>query len=258
MFIKGRVHKYGDDINTDEIIPARYLNTTEPEKLGAHCLEDLDINFTKKVKKGDILVVGKNFGCGSSREHAVISIKAAGISAIVAESYARIFFRNAINTGLPVFVLNDTSEIKDGDIVEIDAKSGVIKNISKNKVYRTDPIPDFIEKIIKAGGLINYVRRKHTRIKCQIFAELSDNESLLGIGEIFNISEDGAGLESHTPFVKGQKGYLKFMLDGDLLTLPFQIIWVESRVRRKFYGIKFDENSPDRQKVAKYIKKSLQ
>ncbi|MDI6757985.1 MAG: 3-isopropylmalate dehydratase small subunit, partial [Endomicrobiia bacterium] len=139
---------------------ARYLNTTDPKKLANHCMEDLDSDFVKKIKKGDILVVGKNFGCGSSREHAVISIKAAGVSAIIAESYARIFFRNAINTGLPVFVLNDTSKIKNGETVEIDAKNGAIKNITKNKTYKTDPMPAFIEKIIKAGGLIGYVRKK--------------------------------------------------------------------------------------------------
>ncbi len=160
MLIKGRVHKYGNNINTDEIIPARYLNTTDPAKLARHCLEDLDKDFVKKVKKGDILVVGKNFGCGSSREHAVVSIKASGISAIIAESYARIFFRNAINTGLPVFILKNTSEIKTGDIVEIDADNGILRNKTGNKKFSIDPIPKFIEKIIDAGGLINYVRKK--------------------------------------------------------------------------------------------------
>jgi len=160
MIIKGKVHKYQDNINTDEIIPARYLNTTDPAVLGSHCLEDLDKDFPKKVKKGDILVVGKNFGCGSSREHAVVALKAAGVAAVVAESYARIFFRNAINTGLPVFISKDTDKIKQGDIIEINGTSGTIKNFSDGKTYQAEPLPEFLEKIIKSGGLISYVRSR--------------------------------------------------------------------------------------------------
>ncbi|MDI6757656.1 MAG: 3-isopropylmalate dehydratase small subunit [Endomicrobiia bacterium] len=160
MIIKGKVHKYGDNINTDEIIPARHLSTTDPDDLGKHCLEDLDAAFMKKVRKGDILSVGKNFGCGSSREHAVISLKAAGVAAIVAESYARIFFRNAINTGLPVFVSKETSKIKNGEIIAINAHKGEIKNVSSGASYRAEPMPPFVENIIKSGGLISYVRKK--------------------------------------------------------------------------------------------------
>lgn len=160
MIIKGKAHKYLDNINTDEIIPARYLSTTDPAELGKHCLEDLDENFVKKVRKGDILVAGKNFGCGSSREHAVISLKAAGVAAVVAESYARIFFRNAINTGLPVFVSKDASKIKNADVIAIDARSGSIKNLTSGKAHNAEPMPPFVENIIKSGGLISYVRKK--------------------------------------------------------------------------------------------------
>ncbi len=160
MIIKGKVHIYRDNINTDEIIPARYLSTTDPAELGKHCLEDLDENFVKKVRKGDILVAGKNFGCGSSREHAVISLKAAGVAAVVAESYARIFFRNAINTGLPVFVSTETAKIKNGDVIAIDARAGSIKNLSTGATHAAEPLPPFVQKIIGSGGLISYVRKK--------------------------------------------------------------------------------------------------
>jgi len=160
MIIKGKVHRYADNINTDEIIPARYLNTTDPAALGSHCLEDLDKNFTRKVRKGDILVVGKNFGCGSSREHAVVAIKAAGVSAIVAESYARIFFRNAINTGLAVFVAKEISGIKNGDTISINTATGEIRNLSDGKIYYAEPMPPFLQEIINSGGLIPYVTRR--------------------------------------------------------------------------------------------------
>ena len=161
MKYKGKAHKFGDNINTDEIIPARYLNMKREEELGAHCMEDADKNFVKKVKKGDIIVGGKNFGCGSSREHAPIAIKGAGVSCIIAETFARIFYRNAINMGLPIFTSAKAAKgIKKGNLVEVDTKAGTIKNVSKRKVYKTETFPPFIEKIIRKGGLMNYVKAK--------------------------------------------------------------------------------------------------
>jgi len=161
MILKGQVHKFGDDVNTDEIIPARYLNTTDPVELAKHCMEGIDRNFTKKVVTGDIIVAGKNFGCGSSREHASIAIKKAGISCVVASSFARIFFRNAINTGLPILEQKDLSqETKSGDKLVIDLDKGTIKNITKGKAYKTQPFPDFLQRIIEAGGLMESIKQE--------------------------------------------------------------------------------------------------
>lgn len=158
--IKGRVHKYKDNVNTDEIIPARYLNTADPEELAKHCMEDIDKEFVKKAVTGDIIVAGSNFGCGSSREHAPISIKAAGVSCVVAQSFARIFFRNCINIGLPIIEIKDTSKIKNGDELEIDLASGKIKNITGKQTYTSAPFPEFLLKIVNSGGLMNYVNSK--------------------------------------------------------------------------------------------------
>jgi 3-isopropylmalate/(R)-2-methylmalate dehydratase small subunit len=160
MILRGRAYKIErDNINTDEIIPARYLNVSEPEILGKHCMEGLDSDFPKKVKKGDILVVGKNFGCGSSREHAVVAIKSCGIGAVIGESFARIFFRNAINTGLPLVVSEGWSkEISTGDILEINFERGIVKNLSKKKKYNITPFPKFIQEIIKSNGLMRYLK----------------------------------------------------------------------------------------------------
>jgi len=160
MPLKGRVFKFGDDINTDEIIPARYLNTSDPKELAKHCMEDADPEFPKKVKKGDIIVAGKNFGCGSSREHAPIAIKAAGVSAVIAKSFARIFYRNAINIGLPIFELPNTEEIDEGDILEIYPETGTIKDLTKGKEFKANPIPADIGKIIEAGGLMEYAKKR--------------------------------------------------------------------------------------------------
>jgi len=158
---KGRAFKFGNDINTDEIIPARYLNTSDPAELAKHVMEDADPEFPKKVQKGDIIVAGKNFGCGSSREHAPIAIKAAGVSAVIAKSFARIFYRNAINIGLPIFESPEAVEgIEEGDIVEINPETGVIKNITKGVEFRANPIPEDIRKIIEAGGLMEYAKKK--------------------------------------------------------------------------------------------------
>ena len=160
MRYKGRAHKFGNDINTDDIIPAKYLNIKDPRELAKHCLEHADKNFAKKVKKGDIIVGGKNFGCGSSREHAPLAIKGLGISCVIAESFARIFARNAINIGLPIFDSKEAVEsIKQNDALEVDSAKGIIRNISKKKEYKTEAYPPFLAKIIKKGGLINYVKR---------------------------------------------------------------------------------------------------
>ena len=157
--IKGAAYVVGDSIDTDVIIPARFLTTDNPEELAKHCMEDLDKNFRKKIKRGDIIVAGRNFGCGSSREHAPISIKESGISAIVAKSFARIFFRNCINTGLMVFECNLAGGCRSGDKIEIDTKRGEIKNLTKNKIYRVKPVPEFIQKIVAAGGLLNTLKK---------------------------------------------------------------------------------------------------
>jgi 3-isopropylmalate/(R)-2-methylmalate dehydratase small subunit len=159
MKLKGRVYKFGDNINTDEIIPARYLNTIDPDILKAHCMEDADPEFAKKVRKGDIIVAGANFGCGSSREHAPVSIKAAGVSCVIAESFARIFYRNAINIGLPILENKDIfKHIRNGDIIEIDLAQGRIKDIKAKKTYNTQAFPEFMQKIVTAGGLMKHIK----------------------------------------------------------------------------------------------------
>ena len=157
----GNVFKYGDNVDTDVIIPARYLNSSDPAELATHCMEDIDKDFVKNVKKGDIIVAEKNFGCGSSREHAPISIKAAGVSCVIAETFARIFYRNAINIGLPIIECKEDSEnIEAGDEVEIDFDSGVIVNKTKGQTYQGQAFPEFMQKIIKAEGLMNYINSK--------------------------------------------------------------------------------------------------
>jgi len=161
MILKGRVWKFGDNIDTDAIIPARYLNTSDPQELAKHIMEDADKDFPSKVKAGDLIVADANFGCGSSREHAPIAIKAAGIQAVVAKSFARIFYRNAFNIGLPIFESDEASgRIKEGDEIEIDADKGVIKNVSRNEEYAAKPIPPFMQELISAGGLIEWTRRR--------------------------------------------------------------------------------------------------
>ena len=161
MKLKGKAWKFGADVDTDAIIPARYLNTTDHKELAKHCMEDADPNFMKKMKVGDIIVADKNFGCGSSREHAPISIKAAGISCVIAKSFARIFYRNSFNMGLPIFESAGASEkIKEGDEIELDPSTGVIHNLTKKEKYRARPIPPFMQALINAGGLMNYVKRK--------------------------------------------------------------------------------------------------
>ncbi len=164
MIIKGSIWKFGDNIDTDVIIPARYLNTSDAEELASHCMEDYDREFIKKMKQGDIIVAGENFGCGSSREHAPLAIKTAGISCVIAKSFARIFYRNAINIGLPIFESAETFEqSKQGDILEVDSEVGVIKNFSNNKEFQINPLPDFIRSIISAGGLVEYTKKEVDR-----------------------------------------------------------------------------------------------
>lgn len=159
MKAQGKAIKYGNNVDTDVIIPARYLNTSDPAELAGHCMEDLDKDFVKKVQKGDIMVAGKNFGCGSSREHAPIAIKASGISCVIAETFARIFYRNAINIGLPIIECAEAAaDIADGDTVSIDFETGCITNHTKNKQYTGQPFPAFMQEIMAADGLIGYIK----------------------------------------------------------------------------------------------------
>ncbi len=161
MPIKGHVYRFGDDINTDEIIPARYLHTTDKAELAAHCMEDADRQFAKRVKHGDVIVAGKNFGCGSSREHAPIAIKAAGVSCVIAESFARIFFRNSINIGLPIIESKEAAErIRAKDVIDVDMKAGVIKNATRKEKYAIEKYPPFMQRIIKAGGLMESIKKR--------------------------------------------------------------------------------------------------
>ena len=161
MNAKGPVFKYGDNIDTDVIIPARYLNTQSPAELAAHCMEDIDKTFITRVKAGDIMVGGENFGCGSSREHAPVAIKAAGISCVIAKSFARIFYRNSINIGLPIMECPTAVDgIKQGDRVAVDADTGVITNLSTGETFQAQPFPEFIQEIIECGGLIERTKRK--------------------------------------------------------------------------------------------------
>ncbi len=158
---KGKAWVYKDDVDTDVIIPARYLNTTNEKELASHCMEDIDETFAKNVKEGDIIIAGDNFGCGSSREHAPIAIKASGVSVVIAKNFARIFFRNAINIGLPILENYDIADETDaGDEIEVNLDNGEIKNLTKNKIYKTNPFPKSIQELIEAGGLVNYTKKK--------------------------------------------------------------------------------------------------
>ena len=161
MDAKGRVHKYGNNVDTDVIIPARHLNTQDHKELASHCMEDIDKEFIKKVQKGDIIVAEKNFGCGSSREHAPIAIKAAGVSCVIAETFARIFYRNAINIGLPIIECpKAAAEIEDGDEVEVNFDTGVITDLTKGTSYQGQAFPEFMQRIIDAEGLVNYINTR--------------------------------------------------------------------------------------------------
>jgi len=159
MIIKGKVHKFGDDINTDDIIAAKYLVSTDARELGKHCLETINPDFSQSVSPGDIIVAGRNFGCGSSREHAPLAIKGCGVSAVIAKSFAAIFFRNAINIGLPFLESLDVDKINPGDFIQIDLSSGMIKNITRNQDYKTPAFPEFLQQIVESGGLIPWIKR---------------------------------------------------------------------------------------------------
>ena len=161
MKAKGNVFKYGDNVDTDVIIPARYLNSSDPKELATHCMEDIDKDFVNKVKAGDIIVATKNFGCGSSREHAPIAIKASGVSCVIAETFARIFYRNAINIGLPIMECKEASvAIRNGDEVEIDFDSGEIHDLTTGETFKGQAFPEFMQKIINAEGLLNYIKSR--------------------------------------------------------------------------------------------------
>ena len=158
---QGTVFKYGDNVDTDVIIPARYLNSSDPKELATHCMEDIDKDFVKKVNAGDIIVANKNFGCGSSREHAPIAIKAAGVSCVIAETFARIFYRNAINIGLPIIECPEAAKaISAGDEVKVDFDSGVITNVTTGENFQGQAFPEFMQKLIACGGLVNYINEK--------------------------------------------------------------------------------------------------
>jgi 3-isopropylmalate/(R)-2-methylmalate dehydratase small subunit len=160
MILKGRAHKFGDNINTDDIIAARYLDSQDDSFLGSKCMENIDPDFIKRVSKGDIIVSGTNFGCGSSREHAPVSLKGAGISLVIAKSFARIFYRNCINVGLPILVCNDGDKISDKDELEVDLSAGRIKNITKNQSYNSEKFPSFMTEIVESGGLLKWIINK--------------------------------------------------------------------------------------------------
>ncbi len=159
MILEGKVWRYGDNVDTDVIIPARYLNTADPKELAMHCMEDIDTTFAKEVQEGDIIVADKNFGCGSSREHAPVAIKASGVPVVVADSFARIFYRNGINIGLPLLEIGEAvKNFKAGDKIRIDVNAGTIENLNTGVVCKSQPLPGFIQDIAKAGGLVNYVK----------------------------------------------------------------------------------------------------
>ena len=159
--IKGKVHKYGGNVDTDVIIPARYLNTTDPKELASHCMEDIDAGFVARVKPGDIIVAEDNFGCGSSREHAPIAIKASGVGCVIANTFARIFYRNALNTGLPILECPEAvAGISNGEEVEVDLENGKITNVTTGKTYSAKPFPPFMRELIEVGGLVNYTKAK--------------------------------------------------------------------------------------------------
>ncbi len=161
MIFEGTVHKYGRDVDTDVIIPARYLNTNDPAELAGHAMEDIDAGFVERVQPGDIIVAGENFGCGSSREHAPVAIKHSGVSVVVAASFARIFYRNAINTGLPIVVCPDAAgDAETGDAMRVDLSAGTVENVTKGKAYAAEAFPPFMQELIDRGGLLEYVKSK--------------------------------------------------------------------------------------------------
>jgi len=160
VIIKGKVHKFGDNINTDDIIAAKYLDSQDEAFLGSKCMENIDKDFFQKVAKGDIIVAGKNFGCGSSREHAPVAIKGCGVSLVIAESFARIFYRNSINVGLPILVSKDCGSISAGSLLSVDLNQGLIKDLNSGKIFSSEAFPVFMQEIIEAGGLLSWIKKK--------------------------------------------------------------------------------------------------
>ena len=161
MIFEGTVHKFGRDVDTDVIIPARYLNTSDPQELASHCMEDIDPEFVRRVRPGDIVVADENFGCGSSREHAPVSIMAAGVSCVVAASFARIFYRNALNVGLPIVVCPQAArEVRAGDRLRVDLEAGVVEDLTQDRRYEAEPFPPFMQELIRRGGLLPYVKSR--------------------------------------------------------------------------------------------------
>ncbi len=164
MMLRGVAFVFGDNVNTDVILPARYLYTSDPTELGAHCMEDIDTSFVKKIRKGDIIVAGKNFGCGSSREHAPVAIKAAGVSVVVAKSFSRIFYRNCFNMGLPILECPQVVDsISSQDLLEIDLDTGIIRNHTKKREFQAKPIPPFMKEILQSGGLMKWVEKRRSK-----------------------------------------------------------------------------------------------
>lgn len=161
MVLKGKVHKFGDNINTDDIIAAKYLDSQDEKFLGSKCMENIDPDFAKRVSPGDIIIAGRNFGCGSSREHAPWSLKGCGISLIIAKSFARIFYRNCINVGLPILICSSVDEIKNSDTIEVDLEKGIIKDLTSNKAFHSEKFPSFMAEIIAKGGLFNWIKSKN-------------------------------------------------------------------------------------------------
>lgn len=161
MIIKGKAHKFGNDINTDDIIAAKYLNTTDAKELGKHCMETIASEFSQKVVQGDIIIGGKNFGCGSSREHAPIAIKGCGVSLVIAKSFARIFFRNSINIGLPILELKEAGKIEEGDDLEVDLSKGIVENLTQDATYKSAAFDEFMQRLIQSGGLMQWIQKKH-------------------------------------------------------------------------------------------------
>lgn len=253
MILKGKTHKFGDNIDTDVIISAKYLTTINPQELGKHCMEVICPDFPKLIEKGDIIVAGKNFGCGSSREHAPLAIKGCGISCVIAKSFARIFFRNSINIGLPIFELN-TDEISQNDLLEIDTVNGTIKNLTQQKNYSITPFPEFMQEIIKSGGLINYIKLKNSiiekrqfpRVESHIPVEIYDyfSNGLIGIGRLHDISIGGVGLETQSVFTKGQKLNLRIMVKNKTIILPTVVVWIKQTETKRISGLKFYQLEP--------------
>lgn len=264
MILKGKAYKYGSNINTDEIIPARYLNTSNPNELAAHCMEGLDKEFVNKVKPGDFIVAEENFGCGSSREHAPLSIKYAYVSCVIAKSFARIFYRNSINIGLPILESPEAvNGIQSGDMLEVNLSTGKVTNITRSKVYSTQVFPDFMQEIIRRGGLLEYIINKsESKLFIERKAEVGDRRSvprittsgipveiydedgltILGIGYILNLGINCAGLETTVNLARNQDFFMRFLVESKYLVHVWaKIVRVVLEDRKKYYGVRFSK-----------------